>query len=357
MVPAIAALMIAAALSAIPVRGEAAPVDPMHPVAVVIDREDIEMSGLTSVRELLSSRTAFNSFGLYRAGFAASAAILVNGRAISGLDLDTLPISTVERIEIVDRGPVRFGAGALSDAINIVLRNGHEGAAVSAGAGRPTQEGRDSHHGSALWGSTLGRGHLTIGIDHIYRQEVRDSDRDFSRAVLPESGSFSDAQGINFGGNTIIFVPTGESGAAVRSLGDCDTSVYAGVLSHPAGEGCGFAFADTKWQGTSDNGHYVRRSRESLFLNLEQPLNDNDDVYAEARTAQQDTLFRYAPSVGTFDFAPSGAVRDRLAESIKILDGDVFPSEGAVRVAHRFVGHGSRDWPDRPGGIRPHARR
>ena len=159
MVPAIAALMIAAALSAIPVRGEAAPVDPMHPVAVVIDREDIEMSGLTSVRELLSSRTAFNSFGLYRAGFAASAAILVNGRAISGLDLDTLPISTVERIEIVDRGPVRFGAGALSDAINIVLRNGHEGAAVSAGAGRPTQEGRarimEAHSGAVRWGAVI----------------------------------------------------------------------------------------------------------------------------------------------------------------------------------------------------------
>ena len=67
----------------------------LRPVAV-IDRRDIEMSGLTNVGELLLSRAVFNSFGLHRPFVLGTgrAAVLVNGRRISDstFDLDMLPI-------------------------------------------------------------------------------------------------------------------------------------------------------------------------------------------------------------------------------------------------------------------------
>ena len=53
--PAIAAMMVVTGAQAAAAR----------PVAV-IDRRDIEMSGLTNVRELLLSRSVYNSFGLHR---------------------------------------------------------------------------------------------------------------------------------------------------------------------------------------------------------------------------------------------------------------------------------------------------
>ena len=102
--------MIAAGLSTIPVHGEAASGVPTRHVVPAIDRAEIEMSCFSSLSELLGIRTRFNSFGLHGARFGTgSVDILVNGRYVSGLDYSTLPIFAVERVEILDQGPVRSG--------------------------------------------------------------------------------------------------------------------------------------------------------------------------------------------------------------------------------------------------------
>ena len=340
---AIAVLAMAAAFAAVPAY-DAAAADPERRVVSVIDRADIELSGLTGVSELLGSRLAFNSHGLYRPYFGTgSAAIVVNGRNVSGLDFDTLPISAVERIEILDQGPTRSGGQAISGTINVVLRSGYEGTEVSGGVGLPSQEGLDGEHGSALWGGALGSGRITIGVDHIGREEVRDADRAYSRAQWTPGGSFADATGVSSSGNTINLGDLG-----LRSLGDCDESIYTGVLTHPHGEVCGYAYADIKWL----NG-YERFARESLFINADHPLGDDADLYVEARAAQGDSAFRYAPSVGSFEFAPEGDVRTNIIENVDGLteenllgrdDDSQDADEGLVRVFHRFVGHGNRDW-------------
>ena len=334
---------MAAAFAALPAY-DAAAANPERRVVSVIDRDDIELSGLTSVSELLGSRLAFNSHGLYRSYFGTgSTAVVVNGRNVSGLDFDTLPISAVERIEILDQGPVRPGGLAISGTINIVLKIGYEGAEISANAGLPTQEGLDGEHGSAVWGGALGSGHVTIGIDHIGREEVRDADRAYSRAQWTPGGTLADATGVSTGGNTIYLENLG-----LRSLGDCDESVYTGVLTHPHGEVCGYACADIKWLDG-----YERFARESLFINADHTLSDDADFYVEARALQGDSAFRCAPSVGSFEFAPKGDVRTNIIENVDGLTEENFPDhdddshgadEGLVRVSHRFVGHGNRDW-------------
>ncbi len=294
-----------------------------RPVAV-IDRQDIEMSGITNVRRLLLRRAVFNSFGLYRPLVLGTgrAAVLVNGRRIadSTLDLDTLPISAVERVEILgDSAAVLHGGHAIAGAINIVLRRGYKGVEVQVSGDRPTQRGGDSEHASAVWGGALGRGRLTIGLDHFRRQEIRDADRDYSRAKWTPGGPFSETQGVSVGGNT-VFIRTGAASSVARPLGDCRESVYTGVLTNPygiSGTGCGFAYADIAW-------HWERVERNGLFLNADHPLGDSVDIYFDARAARTNTAFRYAPSVGTFAF--TNTLNQRQI------------------VAHRFVGHGNRDW-------------
>ena len=314
----------------------------LRPIAV-IDRRDIEMSGLTNVGELLLSRAVFNSFGLHRPFVLGNgrAAVLVNGRRISDstFDLDMLPFAAVERIEILDGSAARHGGHAIAGAVNIVLRRAYEGTEAAAGADRPGEPGGDAGHASAVWGGALGRGHLTFGVDHIRRQEVRDSDRDYSRAKWTPGGSFANTQGVSVGGNTIFFTPAGENTAVARPLGDCDGGVYTGPLAHPRGTGCGFAYADVKWHDG-----YDRRERESVFLNAGHPLGDDAEMYVDARAAQAETAFRYAPSVGTFTFTPSGSVKANLIENADGLTSANFPDDDEVTVAHRFVGHGNRDW-------------
>lgn len=67
----------------------------------VIDRLDIELSGMKNVHDLLLGRLDYNSFGIHRPFVLGTdyAAVLVNGRRISDstFDLETLPLSAVER--------------------------------------------------------------------------------------------------------------------------------------------------------------------------------------------------------------------------------------------------------------------
>ena len=295
------------------------PVGNLRPVTV-IDRDDIDLSGMRNVWDLLRSRDDFNYFGLHRplklGGLRA--AILINGRRISDsyFDLDALPISAIERIEILSSSAVAIhGAQAISGAINIVLRSGFEGVEAQAHGESPRDSGGEAGVASALWGGSIGAGHLIVGADVFNRNEVRSVDRTYSRASWTPGGSFDDAHGVSVAGNT-AFVFT-EQGPVARSLGPCEGSQYTGPLSEPygiPGEGCGFAYGNIEW-------NWERRQRETAFLMGDYPIAQDLSVYLDARVADSDYTSLY--------MAP---LPDRL------------PLGGGGFVLHRFVGHGDRVW-------------
>ncbi len=311
---------------------------PVH----VITRQDIELSGAQNVRDLLQSRAVFNSFGLYRSSVAGSGrrVILVNGRRVSYSDFDyeAFPLSAIERIEILSGDAAALHGGhAVGGAINIVLRSGFKGVEVRAGAARPEQAGGDSEHGSFVWGGALGQGRAVVGVDVVRREEIRDADRDYSRASWTPGGSFADARDVSVGGNTAFITPPGGTTLA-RPLGACEGSGYVVGLTNPRGHpgvGCGFDYTATKWH--LDWGE--RLEREGLFLSAEHPLGGNADVYLDARAAQSESTLLYAPSVGSFSFSPPQSLRDKL---LRDPDIDALPEE--ITVAHRFVAHGDRKW-------------
>ena len=316
----------------------------------VIDREDIELSGMRNVDDLLNSsygRGYFNNFGSFRPFVAGGGrvAVLISGRRISDstFDFETLPISGVERIEILsDSAAAMRGGHAIGGAVNIVLKRDHEGLQVQASPAWTTQAGGDFGQGSVLWGSALGQGHITIGADLFRREEILDRDRNYSRASWTPGGSFADATNVSTGGNTLfVTTGTGENEKTIaRPLGDCTGSAYTGVLTlDRSGAGCGFAYADISWHLQP----FARYERESLFFNFDHPLGTNTDMYLDFRAGWADTVERYAPAVGNLEAlttsnALSKETRDRLAQNI----GQQLPN--TVDLSHRFVGHGNRDW-------------
>ena len=336
-----AALAIVAAAFLLPAPGPAKADDPARTV-VVIDREDIEMSGAASLSELLSSRYSFNSFGLFGARRGTGTAIyLINGRNVSGLDLSVIPLTAVERIEIRDEGPVRLSTYGIGATIDIVLRNDFEGIEVSASAGLPTAKGMDSRNGSALWGGAVGRGHMTVGVAHIGRDELLAKDKGFSRTTYTPGGSYTDAEGVSVYGNTIIL--PGDDGGRF-GLGDCNEPTYTGILTHPGGEVCGFPSGDVYWLRG-------QMSRESVHLAADQPLDDESDVYVEARVAQGTDFSVSTPNTDDLNIRPTGDARQRLLNAVVNLPPDYeFPddpaddTDGVVTLLHSFVGHGNREW-------------
>ena len=194
---------------------------------------------------------------------------------------------------------------------------------------------------------------MTLGVDVIDRQEIPGSERVHSRSEWVDGGSFSQTKNVSRGGNTayVIKLTGGERDtetidgedvplpARSAALGACEAQGYTGPLSNPPGirngdKGCGFAYGDIWWDTSS-------YEQQSAILDLDHPLGDDAELHLDVNIGQGDSAFRYAPSTGTFSVAPTSA----LIQAINDAAGEnIADNDDGISIAHRFVGHGNRDW-------------
>ena len=318
---------------------------PAPRVIAKYDRAFIERSGAQTLEELLDT-------GIVRYFLTGGQPllVLVNGRpyATTSSDLDTLPLSAIERIELLSGESLgTLDGSAVRGALNVVLRNDLDGVEARVVARIPSKDGGDGRQGSAFWGGMVGEGRMTLGADVLRRQEITAQSRDYSRSVWRDGGAFNEARNVSVGGNTVWVVKLDEDrnfgGVRSVALGDCDPAKgYTGPLVNPPGvsprlrdKGCGFAYGTIMWNTSS-------YEQKSAVLNLDHPLGEAAELHVDANFTQGDSAFRFAPSVGSFAFTPSPellqAINDAAGSAFEADDDDLFV------VAHRFVRHGNRDW-------------
>lgn len=337
--------------------------DTPNPITV-FDRAEIELTGLENVADLLRS-TTYNAFGSFRERSGSSfgqialvnlrglgadrTAILINGRRVPGnpftgtaaVDLNSIPLTAIERIEVLtDSASAVYGTDALGGVINIILRTDYDGAAFEIGKDFPVREGADSDHFNFVFGASGERSNILFTAEWFTRDPIFDGDRHYSKAQVLDPGDGTlpdlgvDTIGVSGGGNT-AFAP-GFSAAA--SVGDCPTSVYAGVIENPfgvPGTACGFGYANISAQtGGLD--------RISTSLNVDYEWTPTTQLFFENRLTRIESFGRYAPAVGFFSVPGDSPYNpfDTTADSYpKLADGTPRP----FSIFHRFVGHGPRD--------------
>ncbi|MEN5206984.1 TonB-dependent receptor [Stenotrophomonas terrae] len=159
----------------------------------VIDAQAIERSGATSVDTLLQRLPA-------SAGFAGSQSnaywaengygttqvnlrglginrtlVLLNGRRIvnggtganSSVDLNMIPVSLIERVEVLkDGASAIYGADAVAGVVNIITKQGFDGAEAAVRYGQTTRGDGDETAADLAWGVTSERGSLMAGINY-----------------------------------------------------------------------------------------------------------------------------------------------------------------------------------------------
>jgi len=330
---------------------EAGSLAPGPRVVAEYDRNFIERTGAQTLEELLDT-------GIIRYFLTGGQAllVLVDGRPYSttGGDLDPLPLSAVERIEILGGDSLgTLGAGTLRGALNVVLRKDLDGFETRALTRMPSRDGGDGRQGSVFWGGAVGEGRMTLGVDVIDRQEIPGGSREHSRSDWVRGGTFSQAKNVSVSGNTVFVArldqdgnrELGEDGAPLETrsvaLGDCDEAMgYVPGLSNPPGittgdEGCGFAYGNIWWDTGS-------REQQTAIVVLDHPLGDDAELRLDANLTQYETGFQYAPSVDVFSFTPTGDLLTAINEAA----GSAFEADNNDRfsVGHRLVGHGNRFW-------------
>ena len=338
----LAALAVAAMLAAGQVR--AGSLAPAPQIIAEYDRSFIERSGAQTFGEMLDT-------GIIRYFFTGGRdlLIMVNGRpyATTAHNLDTLPLSAVERIEVLRAESLGTlgGHAAVRGAFNLVLRKDLDGFDVRTVARMPSRDGGDARQGSVVWGGAIGAGgHMTVGVDILDREAIVGSTREHSRSEWTEGGSFAEARNVSVGGNTVYIYDTSAEELRAVALGECDPAHgYTGPLSNPPGiasgdEGCGFAYGDFWW----DSASYDQRN---AILNLDHPLGEHAELRVDANVTDGRSAFRYAPSIDVFSVAPSESLLGAINASARRAD-PAFDATGedVFAVGHRFIGHGNRDW-------------
>ncbi len=192
----------------------------------VIQREEIERSGLTSIGDLLQDlpiagaalNTQFNNGGngetrlnLRNLG-SNRLLVLLNGRRfvsnLSGIvDLNNFPVAVIKRIEILkDGASAIYGSDAISGVVNIITRDDFEGLQANAYIGQ--YEGENDGETQAYdfsVGTTSDRGSIFFNASYVKAGEIFAGDRRIS--AEPQFGT-----GNAFGSSG---TPQGRIGAGV----------------------------------------------------------------------------------------------------------------------------------------------
>jgi len=346
-------LLAALAASALILMGvgpaQAGALAPAPQIIAKYDRGFIERSGAQTFGEMLDT-------GILRYFFTGgrNLLVMVNGRpyATTASNLDTIPLSAVERIEVIraeSLGTIS-GQAAVRGAFNLVLRNDLDGFDARFVTRQPSRAGGEAGQGSIVWGEKFGTdGRVTFGIDIFERSEIAGKNREHSRSKWTSGGNFSGGKNISIGGNTAYVFdrnPINPQAPSLRTvpIGDCDESHgYTGELSNPSGitagdKGCGYAYGNVWWDSPS-------HKQKNAIMNLSQPLGERAEFRMDANFTEGRSQFRYAPSVGVFTITPNASLLTAMnakaqnsSPSFTVDAGDI------VSIAHRFLGHGNRDW-------------
>ncbi|MDZ7645502.1 MAG: TonB-dependent receptor plug domain-containing protein [Woeseiaceae bacterium] len=175
----------------------------------VIDVEEASIQGIANIGQLLQGSTvaagspqvtAATSFQFVTNGGLGAQTIslrglganrtlvLLNGRragpsgvqgAVSAFDLNVLPLSTIERVEILKDGASSiYGSDAVAGVVNIITRK-DDGLTIDGFMSVPQESGGEESRINASWGKSFDRGSFRVTADYSLKSHLRRGDRDY----------------------------------------------------------------------------------------------------------------------------------------------------------------------------------
>ncbi|QQK60561.1 TonB-dependent receptor [Shewanella sp. LC6] len=321
----------------------------------VIDRDAIDMSGQTSVTDLLRN-TTFNSTGSFRPQSGSSAQgtasldlrglgssrtlVLVDGRRLtmspstgSSQDLNAIPLGAVERVEVLtDGASAIYGSDAIGGVVNIITRKDFNGVQMSYTEGSPSipKDGGDRSAGSVLFGSSSDKTSLLGGVSWNKRDIVYARDYPWT---TPGGSSYGNNYRLS-SGSGYLAIP-----------GGCTEENF-----RMNGAACVYNFNAT-------NANEASTDNQSIFLKGEHQINDDWKVFSNASAAKTESFGRYAPAPDTNRYQgyhiaedsynnptnPNAWFYDSVNNPNAVAYDSAIGAQQEVDIYHRFAALGNRD--------------
>lgn len=267
------------------------PTDGPQPVTVVT-RADIDDSGLLSVGDLIQrlpmqgsgiNRT-YNNGGdgsvrvELRALGSARTLVLVNGKrwvasgegANSSIDLNTIPIAAIERVEVLkDGASAVYGSDAIAGVVNIILRKNFDGIEFSHQTGDFSASGGGMEQTySVIGGGVADRARFTIGASFTTVESLSNADRPETAARPADGGSSGVPQG-RFGYGGVV----GDFGnfTVIEGQAGTDPSHFREWVN-----------PDDRFNYNPDNYIQTPSERRNIFLNGSYSLTDETSFLFDA---------------------------------------------------------------------------
>jgi iron complex outermembrane recepter protein len=171
-----------------------------------------QQQGGTVTSGSVSSTNGAASYANLRALGAQRTLVLLNGKRIVSnpfasvaVDLNTLPLAAVKRIEVLSDGAsATYGTDAIAGVINFITHKDFRGVTISAEAQVPQGDGGEQYKTDILAGmGDLAKQGWNVNVAFSYRENktMFGTDRDFSRTAFIPSRGFNALSGTTFPAN------------------------------------------------------------------------------------------------------------------------------------------------------------
>ncbi|MBE1160263.1 TonB-dependent receptor [Dyella acidiphila] len=310
-------------LQTITVTGSALPrVDTETPSPVtVLTAQQIARSGYTTISDVVRSISADNSGSIpnaFTAGFAAGASgvalrgltvnstvVLIDGHRAASypvsddgersfVDLNTIPISAVERIEVLKDGASSlYGADAIAGVVNIILKPGYQGVEGTADIGNSQHGGGFTKKATFLAGfGDLNKDRYNVYFSAQYEMDnpIYNRERDYPynskdlTALGGPNGNFGNPA--TFNGSTVGATAPATLGVGANPLTGATqvkNSLYSPLGSCTNG---------TVLTSTAGVGSYCAENQVAQYGEI-QPQTEQGGLYARGTFKINDTTKAY----------------------------------------------------------------
>ncbi len=338
-------------------------VDTETPAAVsIITKEDIQRSGSTTISEVIRQIPANNagsfsenSLNSFAAGAASvslrglgpqATLILLNGRRLTNygfavgaqttfVDLNTIPLEVVERIEVLkDGASAIYGSEAIAGVINVILRKDFKGAEVGA------SYSQTSEHDAKAWRGTgtIGFGDLAkdrynffVNVEHREQDPIKAADRAWT-----STGTL-----VTFGNQTrrsINGYPGNYQARAGTTPGFTGTAPVAGCApDRLIANVCRLAEVSSYLTTVPEN------ERNSIYGRLNWEVAANHTFFAEAGYMKNETYIQSTPTFPTSWLRATDLTLQTINPIILPVGHPNNPWAAPVNLLYSFEDIGPRD--------------